>query len=70
MHTVAEAINKIVNFVGDKRQIDEQDVRNMVTQNTFDSIFDLTDAIGKRSIGQALKESSRSVSKWSRTYTT
>ena len=55
MHTIAEAINKIVNFVGDKRQIDEQDIRNIVTQNTFDSIFDLTDAIGRRSIGQALK---------------
>ena len=55
MHTVAEAINKIISFVGDKPQVDEQDVRNMVTQNTFDSIFDLTDAIGKRSIGQALK---------------
>ena len=55
MHTVAEAINKIINFVGDKPQVDEQDVRNMVTQDTFDSIFDLTDAIGKRSIGQALK---------------
>ena len=55
MHAIAEAINKIVNFVGDKRQVDEQDVRNMVTQNTFDSIFDLTDAITKRSVGQALK---------------
>ncbi len=55
MHTVAEAINKIISFVGDKPQVDEQDVRNMVTQNTFDSIFDLTDAIGKRAIGQALK---------------
>ena len=55
MHTVAEAINKIVGFVDDKRQIDEQDVRNMVTQNAFDNIFDLTDAIGKRAIGQALK---------------
>ena len=55
MHTVAEAINKIINFVGDKPQVDEQDVRNMVTQNTFDGIFDLTDAIGKRAIGQALK---------------
>ena len=55
MHTIAESINKIVNFVGDKRQVDEQDVRNMVTQNTFDSIFDLTDAIGKRSVGQAVK---------------
>ena len=55
MHTIAEAINKIVNFVGDKRQVDEQDVRNMVAQNTFDSIFDLMDAIAKRSVGQALK---------------
>ena len=55
MHTIAEAINKIISFVGDKRQVDEQDVQNVVTQNTFDSIFDLTDAIGKRSIEQALK---------------
>ena len=55
MHTIAEAINKIVNFVGDKRQVDEQDIRNVVTQNTFDSIFDLTDAIGRRSARQALK---------------
>ena len=55
MRTVAEAINKIISFVGDKPQVDEQDVRNMVTQDTFDSIFDLTDAIGKRAIGQALK---------------
>lgn len=55
MHTIAEAINKIINFVGDKRQVDEQDIQNVVTQNTFDSVFDLTDAIGKRSVGQALK---------------
>ena len=55
MHTIAEAINKIINFVGDKRQVDEQDIRNVVTQTTFDSIFDLTDAIGRRSTGQALK---------------
>ena len=55
MYTIAEAINKIVDFVGDKRQIDEQDIQNIVTQHTFDSIFDLTDAIGRRSIGQALK---------------
>ena len=55
MHTIAEAINKIIDFVGDKRQIDEHDIQNIVTQNTFDSIFDLTDAIGRRSTGQALK---------------
>ena len=55
MHTIAEALNKIINFVGDKRQVDEQDIRNVVTQNTYDSIFDLTEAIGKRSVKQALK---------------
>ncbi len=55
MHTIAEAINKIINYVGDKHQIDELDVRNLVTQLTFDRIFDLTDAIGKRSTRQALK---------------
>ena len=55
MHTIAESINKIINFVGDKRQVDEQDIQNVVTQNTFDSIFDLTDAIGKRSVRQAMK---------------
>ncbi len=55
MQTTAEAINKIVNFVGDKHQVDEKDVRNMVTQNAFNRIFDLTDAIGKRSLAQALK---------------
>lgn len=55
MQTISEAINKITNFVGDKHQIDEADVRNLVTQNTFDRIFDLTDAIGKRSPRQALK---------------
>ena len=55
MYTIAEAINKIIDFVGDKRQIDEHDIQNIVTQNTFDNIFDLTDAIGRRSTRQALK---------------
>ncbi len=55
MHTIAEAINKIINFVGDKHQIDETDVRNLVTQTTYDRIFDLTDAIGKRSARNGLK---------------
>ena len=55
MQTIAEAINKITNFVGDKHQIDESDIRNLVPQSTYDRIFDLTDAIGKRSPRQALK---------------
>ena len=54
-------------LLGDKRQIDEQDIRNVVSQNTFDNIFDLTDAIGKRSTGQALKSLHNVLAKWSRT---
>ncbi len=55
MHTIAEAINKIINYVGDKQQIDETDVRNLVTQTNFDVMFDLTDAIGKRSARFGIK---------------
>ena len=55
MHMIAEAINKIINYVGDKQQIDEVDVCNIVSQTTYDRIFDLTDAIGKRSPRQGLK---------------
>ncbi len=55
MHMIAEAINKVINFVGDKQQIDEVDIRNIVSQSTYDRIFDLTDAIGKRSARQGLK---------------
>lgn len=55
MQLISEAINKIINFVGEKQQIDEHDVRNLVTQTTYDQIFDITDAIGKRSTRQAIK---------------
>lgn len=55
MHTIAEAINKIINYVGDKQQIDEVDVRNLVTQTNFDKMFDLTDALSKRSTRLGIK---------------
>ncbi|MCY4402375.1 MAG: hypothetical protein OXD54_07360 [Candidatus Poribacteria bacterium] len=55
MHTIAEAINKIINYVGDKQQIDETDVRNMVTQTDVDNMFGLTDALGKRSTRLGIK---------------
>ena len=54
MHLIAEAIEKIVGFVGEKARIDERDIENVIAQSSFDSIFALTDALGKRSISQAL----------------
>ena len=55
MHVIFETVEKIISFVGEKEQIDEEDVRNLVSQGSFDNIFALTDAIGKRSLGQAVE---------------
>jgi DNA polymerase-3 subunit delta len=54
MHTIFEEIEKMISFVGEKQQIDEKDVQDLVVQSSFDNIFALTDAIGKRSVSQAL----------------
>ncbi|MCG9128931.1 hypothetical protein JT359_15180 [Candidatus Poribacteria bacterium] len=55
MQLVSEAINKIIDFVGEKQQIDEIDIRNVVSQSNYDVIFDITDAISRRSTKHAVK---------------
>ena len=54
MHLIAEAIEKIIAFVGDKTRIDERDIETVIAQSSFENIFALTDALGKRSVSQAL----------------
>ena len=54
MHLIAEAIEKIIAFVGEKTRIDEQDIETIIAQSSFENIFALTDALGKRSVSQAL----------------
>ena len=53
-HRFFEEINKAVSFVGDKTQIDEQDIRHLVSTTSSDTIFDLTDSIGSRNVKQGL----------------
>ena len=55
LHIIFESLNKIMAFVGDKEQIDEDDVRNLVSSSGFENIFALTDAIGKRSVSRAVE---------------
>ncbi len=55
LHVIFESLKKIAAFVGDKAQIDEEDVRNLVYQSGFENIFALTDAIGKRSVSRAVE---------------
>lgn len=54
MHLIAEAIEKIIAFVGDKTRVDERDIETVIAQSSFENIFALTDALGKRSVSQAL----------------
>ena len=54
MHLIAEAIEKIIAFVGDKTRVDERDIETVIAQSSFENIFALTDALGRRSVSQAL----------------
>ena len=54
MHLIAEAIEKIIAFVGEKTRVDERDIETVIAQSSFENIFALTDALGKRSVSQAL----------------
>ncbi len=55
LHIIFESLKKIVAFVGGNVQIDEEDVRNLVSSSGFENIFALTDAIGKRAVGRAVE---------------
>ena len=55
LHIIFESLNKIMAFVGEKGQIDEVDVRNLVSSSGFENIFALTDAIGKRAVNRAVE---------------
>ena len=53
-HRFFEEINKAISFVGDKTQINERDIRNLVSPTSSDTIFDLTDSISNRNVNQGL----------------
>ncbi len=55
MRKIFEAIEKIIGFIGNNTQIDEEHVRDLVTQSNFENIFALTNAIGSRRLSQAMK---------------
>lgn len=54
MRLIFEELEKLLAFVGEKTRIDERDIQTLVIQSNFDNIFALTDAVGKRSMAQAL----------------
>jgi DNA polymerase-3 subunit delta len=54
MRQTFDELDKLVTFVGDRQRIEKSDVEYLVTRSSFDRIFDLTNAIGQRSLPLAL----------------
>jgi DNA polymerase-3 subunit delta len=54
MRQIFDELDKLVTFVGERLRIEKGDVEELVSRTAFDRIFDLTDAIGRRSLPLAL----------------
>ncbi len=54
MRQTFDELDKLVTFVGEKQRIEKDDVEELVTRTSFDSIFDLTNAISQKSLPLAL----------------
>lgn len=54
MRQVFDELDKLVTFVGERQRIEKSDVEELVARTGFDRIFDLTNAIGQRSLPLAL----------------
>gem|GEM_PF-97789 len=54
MRQIFDELDKLVTFVGERQRIEKSDVEEVVTRTGSDRIFDLTNAIGQRSLPLAL----------------
>jgi DNA polymerase-3 subunit delta len=55
LQEVVGELDKLMQYVGDGGLIDVEDVRQIVSDTRTDSIFDMTNAIGQRQVGEALR---------------
>lgn len=51
---IFDELDKLITFVGDRKQIEKRDVEDVVAKTDFEKIFDLTRAVGQRSLPLAL----------------
>jgi DNA polymerase III subunit delta len=51
---IAQAIDRLLLYVGDKRAIELRDVEEAVAETRQRDVFDLTDAVGRRNLARAL----------------
>lgn len=55
LHEIHGELDKLVLFVGQRRQIDVEDVESIVSRHRADSVFELGNAIGRGDLALALK---------------
>ena len=55
MRLIFDELEKLITFIGDKKQITEEDIDRLVSRSSFDNVFALTNAIAKRDLRQSLK---------------
>jgi len=54
MRQIFDELDKLVTFVGERQRIEKSDVEGLVSRTSFDRGFDLTNAIGRKSLPLAL----------------
>ena len=53
-HQVFQELEKVIAYIGEKKRIEEKDIRGLIAETINESIFALTDAVGRKNISQSL----------------
>lgn len=53
--TIEDALERLSLYLGDRSEVSEADVETIVSSSRVHSIFELTDALGRRDVGSALR---------------
>ena len=53
-HRIFQELEKAIAYVGDRERIEDKDIRGLITEIANESIFALTDAVGRKNVSHAL----------------
>jgi len=53
-HLIFQELEKAISYVGDRERIEDKDIRGLIAEVVNESIFALTDAVGRKNVSQAL----------------
>ena len=53
-HLIFQELEKAISYVGDRERIEDKDIHGLIAEVVNESIFALTDAVGRKNVSQAL----------------